>query len=368
MTDKIKQFIENHVDLIEECDFDTLYDQLSRYYYTLEEIDQVTKSLHSVEIYPEAYLTKLPTNYIDTKDLDKYLDQHTEILNLLLGRSQEKHRAVTIAKAYKLKIDTQSKYNRENPIPFIYNKSTSDSYQYVKDYITEVIVDDAVVNIPNGRFADSYLLKKITFGKKCTMIGPSAFENCNSLEEIILPDYVKLIGESAFANCKKLRKIKFSANQEEIPILACAGCIALEEVIIPEGIILIDSKAFRDCKNLKYIKFPDSLDRIGEFAFRGAGLENINLNKITVINKNAFENNINLNTISFGERCTGIDTRAFAGCTSLNNVTLPKNLHYAGNALFADCNKTLVVKYFIPASDANWARLWNSGYKIQRIE
>ena len=81
------------------------------------------------------------------------------------------------------------------------------------------------------------------------------------------------------------------------------GFTALKDVQLPDGITEIPVCAFRNDANLEEINFPDSLNVIGEVAFRGTKLKSINLREGMTIGGGAFN-----------------------GCESLKEVTIPKNI------------------------------------------
>lgn len=383
MDPKIKQFIEDNIDLIEYNDFETLYQKAHNRFYN-SHIYELTKTLHACDIYPEFDLNNLPDVYLDIDDnFENYLDTHDRLLQHL-ARRNENHKVVKFAKRYLRKKDTIAIYNVENPPIFIYNKKTADNYEFVKDYVTEIHIDDTVTNIPNEAFMSSRKLTKVHLGNKVKKIGNKAFFNCILLEEInfpntltnigalafymtglkevILPDSILEVQESAFGN-SKISKIKFSGNQKEIPILACAGCKNLSQVLIPEGnITLIDSKAFRDCISLSEIQIPPSVEIIGDAAFRGTTLISFDSSNVGMIGANAFENNIALVDLQLN-KVVSIANRAFASCTNLREVTLPSTLKIVGNAIFADCNKSLVVSYHKSSNSIGWSNGWNRGIK-----
>ena len=366
MDNSIKDFIEANIDVIEEEDFLELYNRADRIFYQDSQINDLTRTLHSVDIYPEFSLKILPSYYIEVDDFENYLSTRPALAQNLASRN-ENHKAVKAAKTYLIKSDMESTYNVKNPPAFIYNKKTQAGYIYARNYVKELIIDDSVSTLGNGVFARSPKLKSVKFGKNLKAIGPSVFEGCTQLEEAIIPDSVKVVAEGAFTRCVSLKKIKFSANQEKIDILTCAGCTHLSQVIIPEGITLIDSKAFRDCIFLTSITLPSSLEIIGEAAFRGSGLISFSSTNVNTIFGNAFENNISLVDLDLNDDLKVIKNRVFAGCTNLRVVTLPKNLLMIGNAVFADCDRSLVVNYYKPENDLNWSLNWNKGIKTNLL-
>ena len=364
----ITEFIQNNIEMIDENDFKSFFENAEATFYDDSNIDKLVRFLHEAGIYPEYYLEWLPDVYLDVNNnFEAHLDKHPQLFQHLADR-QENHIVVKAAKRYLLKQETENTYKVQNPPPFIYNKKTSTSYVFARDYITDLIIEDSVFTLGNGVFARSPKLKTVKFGNKLRAIGPSVFEGCTQLEEILIPDSVKIVAESAFARCTSLKKIKFSSNQEKIDILTCAGCTHLSEVIIPEGITLIDSKAFRDCISLTTIDLPNSLDIIGDAAFRGSGLISFNSNTITIIGANAFENSISLIDLELNDQLINIKNRAFAQCTNLKEVTLPKSLSVVGNSIFADCNNSLVVSYYKESEINNyWSLTWDKDIKTKKL-
>ena len=114
----------------------------------------------------------------------------------------------------------------------------------------------------------------ITFPKKLTYIGKSAFYNCEKLpSEVNLP-HLTYLGESAFE----------STN--------------ITKVNLP-NITTLSKEAFSGCSNLKQALLP-KLVTIGEEAFLASGLE-----EFTIPNT-----------------CTTLKSRVFAYCEKLLNVTV----------------------------------------------
>lgn len=366
MTDNIKSFLEENIELLDQNDFVELYKQANRSFWSnSEDLNGLTRTLHAADIYPEYFLDELPSNYINLEDdFEVYMDQHEALFKYLVTKKGN-HKVLRLARNYALKKEATETYNIENPPVFIYNKSTAALYPYAKSYVTEVIIDNKITVIPDFTFANSSKLNKVTLNNKLTTIGKGAFYECRTLKEITIPDSVKTIYPSAFELCISLERIQFSKNMSIIMDLTCNGCSNLKQVIIPEGITRIDRSAFTGCVNLTSIDFPDSLTRIGAGAFRGVPLNHIDLNNVEMLGDLVFENNRQLTSIDFGSNCQAIGTRAFARCPELRNVTLPSTINYMGRDVFNDGNKFLTVKYYKPSPDSNWAKNWNNGIKSE---
>ena len=97
--------------------------------------------------------------------------------------------------------------------------------------------------------------------------------------------------------------------------------------IIPEGTVQIDPYAFQDCMDLTSVTIPES---------------------VTEILWNAFDGCIGLKRISLPKSLTKIDGRCFKGCTQLSEITIPESVTYIGSSAFEGC--TGLTSIIIPAS------------------
>ncbi len=112
------------------------------------------------------------------------------------------------------------------------------------------------------------------------------------------------IGSSSFQNLSNLEEVKFGSG---------------------EGIQNIEKNAFANDISLKNIVFSRNLISIGE---------------------NAFENNVSLTSINFKDTSLeALGSSVFAGCTSLNDITLPSSLKEISESLFAGCTSLETIKY-----------------------
>ena len=100
---------------------------------------------------------------------------------------------------------------------------------------------------------DDVRVPAVIEGLPVTVIGTSAFYDCDVLKTVELPEGIESIGYSAFAEAGNLRSI-----------------------VLPEGVRLVDGHAFRNCARLKSVTFPLSLKEVGWYAFDGcAGLTEV---------------------------------------------------------------------------------------------
>jgi hypothetical protein len=73
--------------------------------------------------------------------------------------------------------------------------------------LKEVIMEAALINIPQGTFAGCSSLNSVNIPSTVTRIGMSAFTNCFNLKSIVLPPSVSYIDMTAFFGCSGLTSI-----------------------------------------------------------------------------------------------------------------------------------------------------------------
>ncbi len=100
----------------------------------------------------------------------------------------------------------------------------------------------------------------------------------------------------------------------------------VKKIVISEGITSIGNFAFPFFQKLKSVEIPKSVKRIGDLAFSGAAIEELNLPE-------------GLETIGWS---------AFSGCKSLKNIELPESINTLGDTCFEGCNS--MASATIPAS------------------
>ncbi|MCH5271408.1 MAG: leucine-rich repeat domain-containing protein [Lachnospiraceae bacterium] len=156
------------------------------------------------------------------------------------------------------------------------------------------------------------------------------------IEQVVLPDSVTVIGYSAFVNCD-----------------------SLTEITIPESVVDIGDEAFRGCSSLTSVTIPDNVTSIGDRAFKGcSSLANITIpDGVTEIGYGTFWDCSSLTSIIISNSVTSIRDSAFKGCSSLTSVTIPDSVTEIDYDVFNSCD-SLTVTYngqeYNHASDTNW--------------
>ena len=141
--------------------------------------------------------------------------------------------------------------------------------------LVSVIISDGITSISDGAFSGCYNLVNIAIPTSIRYIGYDAFTGCTSLEAVYIEDI------AAWCNIT-FRQYVESRNKYGANPLYYAKKLYLDgelitELVIPDGVTEITSYEF-SCENLISVTIPDSVTSIEAFSFAGcSSLENITL-------------------------------------------------------------------------------------------
>lgn len=179
---------------------------------------------------------------------------------------------------------------------------------YVGTVLYKVVGDVAEVQVQAGttaiaeNAAQNEAVKKIAFVDTVTYIGTDAFAGAG-LTEVVIPDSVTYMGTGAFRDCKALSKVTLPAGITEVASSAFKGCEVLTSVIIPAGVKTIKTDAFAGCINLTGVDFGT----------------------VEVIEPYAFANCSALAVVELPKEIDVVDGICFVGCTALKSINLTSN-------------------------------------------
>ncbi len=200
--------------------------------------------------------------------------------------------------------------------------------------LKSVDLGSAVEYVGEDAFAGCEKLQQISLPSTLTYLGTRAFNGCRSLKEIVIPKYITNIGGSTkfgtFVGCTSLQKVIFNCdNLESIAAYSFAGCSSLYDVALPSSLKWIDEAAFQGCKSMQIVTIPKQVHALGYKAFADC----TGLKKLIVSDGVA--------RLSFydDEREYSRGGSAFAGCTSLTEISLPNSLTIIENSMFEGCDK-----------------------------
>jgi len=186
-----------------------------------------------------------------------------------------------------------------------------------------------------------------------TSIGNSAFKDINPdlnpdirlVKKIIIPSSIKIIGKEAFSRFQNLESIIFSGIKNKIIL----NNNPHNELIIFSGIknkIKLNNNLHNKLKNWTFVEKEEGeeeskLDTIGERAFAEcSNLKSIIIPKsVKIINKDAFVMCTSLESVTFEEesKLDTIGESAFGGCRNLKSIIIPKSVKIIDRDAFVMC-------------------------------
>ena len=130
--------------------------------------------------------------------------------------------------------------------------------------LTRVSVPASAGKIRKGTFMNQPQLREAQIGEGITEIGAGAFAY-SGLKEVVLPDSLTLIGMSAFTDCESLQSVRIGNGCETIGPQAFAYCSRLREVDLGSSVREIREGAFLG-HGMREITLPASVERIDNSA------------------------------------------------------------------------------------------------------
>ncbi len=166
-------------------------------------------------------------------------------------------------------------------------------------------------------------IRKVTFPKRLTKIGDSAFYYCTALAEVNINANCVTIGKNAFNSASKLATVTF----EEGSKLESIGNYAFSYTV------------------LNAIDLPNTVHSVGTSVFSSSNLTSFKVpSSLTAIPASLFSGCKNLASVDFGDaKITEINKNAFKGCKALTSVTIPSTVSILGESVFENAGLTEVV-------------------------
>ena len=204
--------------------------------------------------------------------------------------------------------------------------------------VTNIVIPNTVTIIGSSAFHDCDSLTSVTIGDSVTSIGDSAFKWCSSLTSVTIGDSVTSIGSSAFYDCNSLTSVTIPNSVTSIGSDAFRSCDSLTSVTIPNSVTSIGSYAFDDCDSLTSVTIGNGVTSIGSYAFYGCdNLTSVTIpNSVTSIGSSAFDDCDSLTSVTIGNSVTSIGSWAFKYCDSLTSVYYDGDIASWCNISFGD--------------------------------
>jgi len=146
----------------------------------------------------------------------------------------------------------------------LYSKDGKTLVDYPKARKGAYTLQEGTRIITSAAFSYASGLTGLAGTQSLEIIGPTAFEYCDSLRDIYLPN-ATAVHNYAFYNCSSLKTARIGGAS--IGQYAFARCAVLNTVIIAEGSTSIGEFAFGWCPELKDLVLPLSIQYIGKNVF-----------------------------------------------------------------------------------------------------
>ena len=132
---------------------------------------------------------------------------------------------------------------------------------------TEYTTPSGVRAMAAGVFSGNTVLESITFGDSMESVPERAFSGCTSLRYVGFPAHGMEIGAYAFEGCTSLDTVDLG-GLTALPEGMFKGCVSLGPTLDLEGIVSIGASAFEGCTGIEVLTIPDTVESVGEEAFR----------------------------------------------------------------------------------------------------
>ncbi len=229
-----------------------------------------------------------------------------------------------------------------------YRKASLSPFSDRKE-IKSVVIENGVLSLGDNAFYDCIGIKSVSLPTSLENIGKYAFWNCNSLESVTVPKSVKHIGYNAFSYTAYYN----NGKNWDYGVLYIGDClVATNDNLegsckIKSGTRLIAKSAFNESLDLTSVSFPESVTYIDDGTFSGCtDLTSVKFTgKIKSIGESAFIGCKSLSKLDIKEGTASIGQYAFNCCDGIKTVKLPKSLKKIGFAAFYPCESLKKVYY-----------------------
>ena len=236
----------------------------------------------------------------------------------------------------------------------LFNKSKTEIIRYPQAKVgNSYTIPNSVTSIEGEAFSGCTNLKEVKIPDSVTSISGGAFSGCTSLEKIEIPDSVMSIGYYAFDNCSQnlvINGYTYSAahdyameNSIEFNSLGETSPLRFE----------LNHEYYYESGNTGYAVSGCSKSYSGDITIPAE----YNGSPVTKISDIAFNWHENITSITVSEGITEIGAGAFADCTNLTSVTIPKSVICMDYAFDGknDNNPNLVIKGYTYSAAYDYA-------------
>ena len=180
-------------------------------------------------------------------------------------------------------------------------------------------------------------------GYTVELICDYAFQDNTSLKSVVIPGTIQHIGFGSFAFCTALENVQFEDGVLSLDEFTFEGCTSIKSVFIPDSMYSVGYGSFAYCTSLTDISVSDTHPN---YTAENGTLFSKDKTKLIIYPAGKQETSY---TIPDG--VTDIFWYAFAGCSSLVNVSIPNGVETICDGAFCGCSALTNVT--IPGSVKN---------------
>lgn len=209
---------------------------------------------------------------------------------------------------------------------------------------TNYIVPPGRTEIHQYEFYGKSNLIAGTIPEGVTVIRDLAFCNCYNLAAVDLPSTLRTIEMAAFENTS-LVYIKIPDSVNEIGNGAFKKCSLLVDIALPKGLTRISYNMLQDCTSLVNTTIPETVSEIGIGAFANcSSLKKVRIpDSVTSLGSEVFKDCRSLESVALGKGLTRIHDKTFANCTALKTIYIPPNIKWFIDNPFLNCSNLTII-------------------------
>ena len=200
MTEEVKNFIEQNIDLISNNEWEEVYQK--------QFPEGFTETLLECEIDPLLYLKVIPRYYFDKGSIDSLI------------------------------------------IPEHIEKISMRSYHKCENLKTVIVLGDNLEVIEEEAFLMCKELEQVNLSDSIEVIAGGAFINCKSLVSFRFPESLKFIGPQIFYGCSSLNTVYINNHLTYLSDGLFQYCFNLKDIYLPKSITDIGKNIFTNCQQI----------------------------------------------------------------------------------------------------------------------
>lgn len=196
--------------------------------------------------------------------------------------------------------------------------------------LKNITLPNNLQTIHNQAFYGCSSLDTIVVPDKVSYIGDNCFVSCLSLKLVSLPNSLKEMGASVFWNCQSLDSINIPSQMTSLPAMAFSNCYSLSHITLPKSVKQIGARAFRYCRSFTSFTLPSSVEVVGIQCF--LGMDNLKTLVIedgdgimefstSTESENQIFYNSPVDSVYLGKLVTGHDNQDQALCSPFRELT-----------------------------------------------